>query len=591
MDVYRTGTSRSRRFAIGFALCISVGLLSSSEARADYIVLKSGKRLNGVIRTESPNWVSIEFLGGMLTLDRKIIDHIEKQPTSENLMLLGVLALRKPDFLEATDLLKRSLQAGSDPAQMRKTVIEMSPSFLDRLAYVSNTERKEWLSLCDDLTRRGPADTDWAYLRGEIALSMGDNAGALEAWRSLDASYFGFHSKERERVIRWALRRLSVGILERRLDESVGVLELMNVLDPERARSCRAILTMQKAAAARDRGNVAEACRIYAEDLMPLAPEISKVCLRTLIEPQCDLLSKRGAYNEAAALVRQCAKPYLPELASRLLARIYRGHIGQCLADGRWELARGLLAEGSEFFDDAELQQLKQECQYAEQRGGLAADDYVGHYKMGLDLQEKKMSGAAIEEFILASRSAELKEMAEKQISLIHESEALDLLDKINSAFGEKRYLEVLDLVDEFRRRVTRFDLVSKVDTIAKLAHQKVGEEARTAEALAMSQVEQARRLFYQGQMNRARDLVEGVLQAQPSTSSVAIPARALRQEILKAHLAQGVATGPPPEIKPSVSTSTVPSLVPNIDPELLDQLNEDAFKNELQEILKQLQL
>ena len=49
----------------------------------------------------------------MLTLDRASVDRVEKQPTGDNFMLSGMLALRKPDFLEAAGLLKRSLDSGA----------------------------------------------------------------------------------------------------------------------------------------------------------------------------------------------------------------------------------------------------------------------------------------------------------------------------------------------------------------------------------------------------------------------------------------------------------------------------------------------
>ena len=584
-------TSRLRFSALVFVFGALLAPFLIAKAAADHVVLKNGNRLDGVIRTESAQYIVIEGLGGTVTLDRKRIDYIEKRPTGENLMIAGTIALRKPDFLEAADLLKRSLRAGFDAALMRKTILEMSSYFLDRLAYLSKIERTEWLGLCDEITSRSAGDAEWIYLRGEMANAMGDSDAAIAFWRLLDAAYFSGHDRERERVIRWTLKRLSNLILDRRPEQSVGLLELMNVLDPERARLCRAALTMQKAAEARDRGNIAEACRIYADELMPLAPEISKVCLQTVIEPQCELLCSRGFYSEAAALVRQCAKPHLPELASRLLAKIYRDQISRSLANGQWETARGLLAEGSEFFDDAELERWKKECQYAEQRAHLAADDYAGHYKIGLELRERKMNGAAIEEFILASRSAELKEMARKQIALIHDGEALDLLEKINVSFAEKKYLEVLDVVDEFRRQFRGSDLSSKVDEIAKLAHQKVAKEIETAEALAMSRIEQARRLLYQGQADQAREMVDTVLKTHATTSSVALPARALKQEILRMKLAEGVAGGKSQAQKAVAATSETTSLAPRIDPALLDQLNQDAFKSELQEILKQLQL
>ena len=586
----RPARNNHRVSLLACVLLVVLVRLPIGEAAADYIVLKNGKRLNGLVRAETALWVRIETVGGLLTLDRSDINHVEKQPTGENLMLSGSLALRKPDFLQAADLLMRSLDAGGDAAQIRKAIIEGSPQFLDRLAYVSKTEKKQWLALCDELARRGGVDADWAYWRGEMARAMGDDGAALEAWQSLHADYFAGHPDNRTHVTKWVLQRLSRAVAERQFDESVATVELLNELDPERARSCQIVLTMQRAAAARDSGDITGACRIYAEELMSLSPEIAKVCLRTAIEPRCDLLCERGAFDEAIALVRQCASPHLPELTSRLLAKAYRGAIRSHLAGKRWEKASDLLTEASELFDEAERERIRQDCLYGERRARLAPGDYGSHYQLGLELQEKKMNKAAVEEFILASQSPQLREMAEKQIAMIREGEALVLMEEIVGRYGEGEYLEVLDLVDEFRQKAPRSDMADRVNQIAKLAHQKAREEAEKAVVRASSKVEHARRLDYRGKTDEALELLDGVLRDQP-TVPAAIKARALKQEILRRRLAEGVGAGRERPAVQRATASAANSLLPDIDPALLDQLDEDAFKAEIERILKQLEL
>jgi hypothetical protein len=587
MDVCKRKTSRlGPRF--GYAFCTALVFFSAAAVHADYVILKNGKRLDGLVRAETSQEVRIETIGGIWTLGRDRIERIEKQPTGENLMLSGILALREPDFIEGSSLLRRSLEAGGDPAQMRKQIIQTSPRFLDRLAYISKTEKKEWVAVCDDLSRRGPADGDWAYFRGDMAIAMGDVSAALGAWRGLNAAFFADHPSERERVIRWVLPRLSQAVAGQRLDESIAMLELINSVDPERARAHRVLLAMQKAWAARTRDDIAEACRIYVEEVMPLAPAIGTVCLRMTLEPHCDALCERGAFGDAIALLRTCTTPQVREITSQLLAKAYRGQIERYLADGQWEKAGSFLAEGGEFFATPELERLRQACAYGRQRAGVAADDYAGHYKLGLELQGKKMNEAAIEEFILASRSPQLKEMADKQIALVHEGEALALMEQIVSHYGEKKYLEVLDLVEEFRRKFPGSDLTPKVDGMSKLAHRAAAAEAKTTQDLAASRIEYARRLSYRGKTDEALEVVDGVLRDTPTTSPVAPDARLLKQEILKMRLAEGTRVKPLPASQPTSPTTV---LLPNIDPSLLNQLNEDAFKNEIQEILKQLQL
>ncbi len=564
-------------------------------AGADYIVRKDGKRLQGLVREETPEMIRFETADRIvLTFSRSEVERVEREESRENLALSAAIYLRRPDFIESSNLLRRALEMGLDARRARQIILEVSPHFLDRMTYMSSTDRKQWLALCEELSRRGRPDPDWTYFRGDMALAMGEPAAAVAAWRSLDAAYFSSQPAKRTRVIQWALPRLIRAANEGRFEECVGMLELLHVLDPARGKSCQVWLALGKASAARRCGNIAEACRLYADEVIPLAPAIGKECLRTLLEPECDVLCERGHFNEALAFVRDYARPHIPELAARLMTKIYRQAIGHYLSNGNWEMARGLLAEGSEYFDAPEREQLKQECYWGEQRSRVSPDDAARHFQLGLELQKRKMNGAAVEEFVLAARSSQLREMAEKQIALIREGEALALLEKIASLYGESRYVEVLDTAEQFRSRYPRSELTDRVDSLARLARTKLAEQSLTAEALALSRIDQARRLLLQGRTDEALDLVDGVLHEQFTTATMAteplIRARALKQEILKARIAAGAGSGAGKNDTRSAAATVAPFL-PGLDPSTVEQLNEDAFKKEIQEILKQLQL
>ncbi|MCX8035955.1 MAG: hypothetical protein N3D11_02650 [Candidatus Sumerlaeia bacterium] len=578
----------------GVFAAVVQGMLVPS-ANADYIVRKDGKRLQGLVREETPQLIRFETPDRIvLTFSRSEVERVEREESRENLALSAAIHLRRPDFIEASNLLRRALEMGLDVHRARQIILEVSPHFLDRMTYMSSTDRKQWLALCEELSRRGAPDSDWTYFRGDMALAMGEPAAAMTAWRSLDAAYFSSQPAKRTRVIQWALPRLIRAANEGQFEECVGMLELLHALDPARGKSCQVWLALGKASAARRRGNIGEACRLYAEEVVPLAPAIGRECLRTLLEPECDVLCERGHFNEALAFVRDYAKPHVPDLAARLMTKIYRQAIHHHLSNGHWEMARGLLAEGSAYFDEREREQLKQECYWGEQRSRVPADDAARHFQLGLELQKRKMNGAAVEEFILAARSSQLREMAEKQIALIREGEALALLEKIASLYGESRYVEVLDTADQFRSRHPKSPLTDRVDSLARLARTKLAEQSLTAEALALSRIDQARRLLLQGRPDEALEMVDSVLHEQFTTATVAaeplVRARALKQEILKAQIAAGVGSGGGKSDASSAAATAGPFL-PGLLPSAVEQLNEDAFKREIQEILKQLQL
>ena len=571
---------------------LSAGLLSllAADVVADYVVLRNGKRLNGLVRHESALEVHIETVGGLLKIERAKVDHVEKQASAENLVLSGGLALRRPDLLQAAQMLGRAIEMGADPAEVRRIVAEALPAYTDRLAYISSTEKKEWVGLCDAISRRGGDDPDWAYLRGEMALAMGDTDVALATWRAVDASYFAGHDARRERVEKWVLRRLADAMKNRRFGESVDLLDLLNTLDPARARQCRIMLILQKAGEARAGAHFGEACRIYAEELMPLAPATARIALRGTVQAQCEHLFDQRRFDEAIRLLRRYAEPHLPELAPALLARAYRGQIEKYLADGDVTLASGLLAEAEPFFDEDELDELRKTCAYHERRRLLTPNDYGGRYALGLELLEQGMKGAALEEFVLAGRSPQLKDLADRQIALIRESEADGLMAKILSGYHDSRYLEVLDLIDRFRREFPTSEWGTTATAIAKLAHQAASDEAKVAEDLARTQVDHARRLLMLGQEDEALELLDRLLRDHPDVR-VAPAARSLKREVLKHRQIRRLeGAGPARADRAGAPPSPAASILPDIDPALLDELEDEAFKAEIQEILKQLQ-
>lgn len=569
-------------------MCVAVLV---SPAPADYVVLKNGKRLSGLVRAETDRLVRFETTEGLLlTLTRDRIDHLEVQPSAENNKLSGMLALRKPDFLLATRLLRQAIEMGADPAEVRESIIEASPRFLDRIGYMSNTERDLWFGLCDELSAKEPNDKRWSYLCGEMSLVTSDKEGALHWWRTLDSDYFTSFPKHRLRITRWATNELHKATDERRFADSVDYVQLLSRLDPERARAHEIVSDLGMADDALKSGNGAQACRIYANKVMPLSPEVAKVCLRQALEPECQFLWERKKFSEAERLLKECATPYLPELGPRLLKETYRLHIRQLVSDGQWELARGMLAEAKDIFDQEEAEKLLQECLYAERRAHLSTEDYIGHYKMGIELQEKGMTGAALDSFYRATKSpqVELQKMARERISMLRETEAFDLLTLIMMKMNDFQYIEVLDLVSTFREKYAKSKYMDQVLALSRTAQQKLRDEKHKSENVAAIRIEQAQRLYYAGQIEQALDLIDGVMHDFPE-SKAAAGAGKLKQEILRRRLTDQVRPDRPAD---SASETGAPKpVIPGLDPGLLEQLDEDAFKQEIEAIVKQLQI
>ena len=584
----------SRIFLCVCATLAAFASLLAGPASGDFVVKRDGKRLSGLIRDESPQVVVLETTDGILvTLDRKQITRIEKEASVENLVFTARLHLRKPkpDFLRAADQLSEALQAGADPALIRQTIIEVGPYFLPRFSYMVAAERKKWNALCDQLTRHAPEDQDWAFFRGEMAVAMNEPRLAAQAWRPLDSTYFATHPADRSRVTAWALRQMNQALTERRFDDSVAALELLNVADPQRARSGRVILMLRSAADARDRGEIGEACRIYAEELLPASPEIAKVYLRTTLDPYCESLKDAAQFPEAIRILRAYALPHLPELATGRLKTIYGRWYEGAVAKARWDEARTVLAEGGAFFDEGEIERYNQLGAFAERRAQLAEKDYLGHYQLAVEMKDHQLFSPAVEEFYLAARSPQLKDLAEQQIERIREEEQLALLKTMLARFQEEKYLEVLDLVEEFRKAHANSKHMARVNDLSKRAHEAATRATQTAVELGASTIQNAQRLYLLGQTDEALALLQIVIRDHPEVPA-AREARKLRENILKERAALGIAPRRGvTENRASTETAAAESLLPHIDPALLNQLHEDTFKQEIEEILKQLEL
>jgi tetratricopeptide (TPR) repeat protein len=573
-----------------FLAAAILGLLLGPAA-GDSIILKNGRKQNGLIRIETPQWIQIETEGVLLRIDREQIERVEKQPTAENLMLQGMMVLRRPEFEPAADLLAKSLQAGADADRMRRSIIELSGRFQDRLVTMNSREKGRWTALLDELSRRGPDDGEWAYWRGEWALAVNEPLKAMEVWRALRTEYYSTHPKERTRITRWAVRQIGEAMKGQKFEQSVAALELLNASDPDRAKSCEVILKIREAADARDRGDVAEACRIYARGLMPLSPEIAKMYLKTTLEPHCARLCELGKFEEAIALMRDCAQTNLSDFAPKVLAGIYEKYVTASVARGQFDLARGRLAEGSRYFEDADIKRLTYLCDYGEQRSRIAADDYVGHYQLAMEMRDQKLNDAAVEEFYVAAQSPDLKDLATAQIDMIRKNEALEMLKRMRVLYKEEKYLEMLTRIEDFRKKFPGSEYKAEVDALAKQAHQKAAQALQTQAELAQASFEHARRLYLLNQIDEALEILQTIKREHGDTAAAQNALR-LEQEIYKRRVLEGAAPTRSVTVRrDDARSSGAETLMSTIDPALLDQMDEDALKQEIQEILKQLQM
>ncbi|MBM3336066.1 hypothetical protein FJY63_15510, partial [Candidatus Sumerlaeota bacterium] len=76
----------NRMALIGCLIFGALGAFLTPRAWADYIILRNGKRLTGLVRSETQQLVTIETEGGVLALSRDAVERVQIEPTSENMM-------------------------------------------------------------------------------------------------------------------------------------------------------------------------------------------------------------------------------------------------------------------------------------------------------------------------------------------------------------------------------------------------------------------------------------------------------------------------------------------------------------------------
>jgi hypothetical protein len=164
------------------------------------------------------------------------------------------------------------------------------------------------------------------------------------------------------------------------------------------------------------------------------------------------------------------------------------------------------------------------------------------------------------------------------------------MLKTMTIKLDEYRYIEVLDFADRFRNRFPNSRYLDQANALARTAHLKMRNDEEKKKELAAIRVDQAQRKLFLDEVDEAMELIDTVLRDYPNAPAAG-RARQMKQEVLRQRLTRGAGSLPPPETShDEVTSGGLPSL-PGLDPKLLEELDEDAFKDEIQQILKQLEL
>ena len=102
-----------RIFVFVFAVFV-VGVCLGPVSRADTIILKDGRKIEGVITDEGKDYYNVKIKIGMMKVNKDMVSEIKKISAEENLVNLGNQYIASNNFDAAIEQYKKALQVNAD---------------------------------------------------------------------------------------------------------------------------------------------------------------------------------------------------------------------------------------------------------------------------------------------------------------------------------------------------------------------------------------------------------------------------------------------------------------------------------------------
>ena len=529
------------------ALCAAAVLLILSHpqsAKADRLVLHTGRVLEGVVDDSERARVSIRTTSGRLTFPRDAVARVERDAPAVGKATEAGIALAQGRFSYALGLIappsntpERDL-SGADERLLRSAepIVHVAP----------NVQREEAVRLESFiLDRPTPASPQLFCLLGRVRAVRGDLGGAVDAWSAVPEAY-------------WSDDRAAAGQAAPHLEKAVA--RLLQDGDNTRAlaavRVLAAVSPKSRAGEIRTSFELPEAERLAAAgrfhesltllgSLAPVAPALALQTARRTIEQARGTTSTR----HLAALLDHAHAVLPGKPVNADLVALGRDRVKTWIDAG--DLVRAQAAADDLSLRDADAGALEvHRVEFARRRAAILEDDLLARYQLAGWAAEMGLDSEARGEYRAARAAPNLRENADLQLELLDMAVQRGEFNRIAELYQSGRHADTIREAEAFRRRHPSGDFHRQAGSLIELSRYSLQRGSAVQLDRGIALLQNAERLFLQG---RHTEAIEALTRVQADYAGTAAAKRAaqVRRQVEAAIQRDSTTTAPPPPVDP----------------------------------------
>lgn len=531
------------------------------QARADRLVLRDGRTIDGVLGYAGEDAVEIESAGGNLRLPRSAIETIQIDSAAGNRLVRAAFDLQRGDARGAVEGVRAALARGLDVARVRAWCVERQGT-IGRVLADTGPSGGAWHDLVVDLAQ-GLDVLTTVSLGGAAAPSSPTLQARLAAerldWDDASATAtLGIDRTEAEtaylvamaRALAQGGRRVAAGAMMERLDgrgfgemarndglaQSLAIERVKHYLNrhdfaaaaaliarAERAgmvvgEATRTLFLLRWSTLERRRGNYGAALQLLDEHLAPLSPALARETMLSTWHEAREKLTQERDFEQAAALVRRWGRTLLGAEWRTALASIYR-QWGEYLLDAdRPRQAREAFTEFAALDPESDPSVLFARCEFRERFLALRPIDYAGAFELAQWAEREGLVRQAIEAYERAAQNAQLRDLAEEQLRLLRDRVVLEHLQYCAEWLEKGHPERALAEMEKFEILPVSRRLEPDVEKLRQLCAREIARRERLEPVHAETMFQDAQRRYYAGQTETAIETFEQILRYYPDT-------------------------------------------------------------------------
>jgi tetratricopeptide (TPR) repeat protein len=489
----------------------------AASAAADRIQLTDGRVLQGTVRHHPPGdadaapLVTIEMTQGAITLPANQIQLVAETTAGEDALIAARDHLRQERPAAAIVAMEQLVEGNGSLDGLAMLLIEHGPA----VARAADTFSPEQT----DALRRVLAAIDAADLDGNpdlscsrlwLRLALDDSEGARPLISRLCPLYFDANIDRRRQLGAWIVDRVDRCAETGGEEQGRRLLDALSSIDPALAEGRRVQFYLHWARRLRQSGEFEQALLIYGRELMPSVPEIAREFVRRTLTEADHSLDRPTDQPRLVRLYEDYGLRIAPEMARERLVQIWRNAGWSELRRGEYEPASAAFARANAVVPgsaDKDLWKLE----FRRRRAGVAADDLLGRYELGIWANNQRLDEEALAEFRAAVASPIVGDNARAYIEQVMNRRAERELENLMNLYDAGRHQDTLNGILRFQEESYAEGYQQQAARINELTVNALQIALAERPQQAMALYQQAERAFYQDRLDEASEKLKAI--------------------------------------------------------------------------------